>query len=288
MPHPDLQLHPLHPLTGLCRLITLVVVGWLAACAPAFDPGTQFREDIPARAKVDGVPLIQQAAYYCGPTSLAMVMQWAGADVTPDAIADLAFSPAARGTYLADMIGSSRRLGQLAVRINSFDQLLSEIDASHPVIVFQNLGFGFAPVWHYGVVTGYDFDRDEVYLNSGQREQMVMPFAVFERTWARGEYWGLVVLPPDDLPVSVSQNDILSGGAALERVGQFEAAATLYETGAARWPENWLWSFGLANARYGLGDLHGARDALLQARAIEPMIPEIKANLRQVEQELRG
>ncbi|MDX8352582.1 PA2778 family cysteine peptidase [Cognatiyoonia sp. IB215182] len=260
----------------------------MAACAPAFDPDARLGVDVPTRAQVADVPLIQQADFYCGPASIAMVMQWAGTDIGQEDVAKLAFNPGAGGTYLADMIGSSRRLGHLAVEINTFDQLLSEIDAGHPVIVFQNLGLGIAPVWHYGVVTGYDFDRDEVYLNSGQLEQMVMPFATFERTWRRGDYWGIVVLPPDDLPVSVPETDILSAGAALERVDQFGAAETLYETGAARWPDSWIWQFGLANARYGQGDLRGARTALQRAQRMAPDIPEIGANLAQVNSELAG
>ncbi|EBA13788.1 hypothetical protein RCCS2_07864 [Roseobacter sp. CCS2] len=264
------------------------MLSWLAACAQPFDPDTRLSIDAPTRASVPDVPLIQQEAFYCGPTSIAMVMQWAGSDVTQDDVAALAFSPGAGGTYLADMIGSSRRLGQLAVKINDFDQLLAEVTGGHPVIVFQNLGLGVLPAWHYGVVTGYDFEKDEVYLNSGQLDQMVMAFAVFERTWRRGDYWGLVVLPPDQLPVSPSEADILSAAAALERVEQYQAAATLYETGAARWPESWLWQFGLGNARYAMGDLRGARRALRRARALDPSIPEVRANLAFVDGELAG
>ena len=286
MLYAGLQLYPLRALTRVARRAAcLAIIGWLAACAPVFDPAERLTVDVPTRTHID-VPLIQQAAFFCGPTSIAMVMQWAGSDITQDDVAKLAFSPGAGGTYLADMIGSSRRLGQLAVQINTFDQLLTEIDAGHPVIVFQNLGLGIAPVWHYGVVTGYDFDRDEVYLNSGQLDQMIMPFATFERTWRRGDFWGLVVLPPDQLPASVGQTDILSAAAALERVAQYEAAETLYETGAARWPNNWLWQFGLGNARYGQGNLRGARQALRHARTIAPDIPEIRANLAQVEREI--
>ncbi|MBR2655459.1 MAG: PA2778 family cysteine peptidase [Loktanella sp.] len=255
---------------------------WLTACAAPFDADARLSVDVPTRAQVADVPLIRQNAFYCGPASIAMVMQWAGADVTQDQVAALAFSPGAGGTYTADMIGSSRRLGQLAVETGTFDQLLAEVAAGHPVIVFQNLGLGVAPVWHYGVVTGYDFARDEVYLNSGQEDQMVMPFAVFERTWRRGDYWGLVVLPPDRLPVSVGQTAILSAAAALERAGQPAAAETLYLTGAARWPDNWLWQFGLGNARYAQGNLRGAQAALRDARAMAPDIPEIRANLATV------
>lgn len=289
MPDTDIQLHTLHTLTRLFRRFAcLLALCWLAACAAAFDPDARLTIDAPTRADVSGVPLIQQETFYCGPASIAMVMQWAGTDISQQDVAALAFNPGAGGTYLADMIGSSRRLGQLAVEINDFDQLLAEVAAGHPVIVFQNLGLGVLPVWHYGVVTGYDFAKDEVYLNSGQRDQMVMPFAVFERTWRRGDYWGLVVLPPDQLPASAVETDVLSAAAALERVDQFEAAETLYETGAAQWPESWLWQFGLGNARYAQGDLSGARRALRRARALGPDIPEVRANLAFVEAELAG
>ena len=289
MLHTRVQLYPVRALTRLFRQITsLLALSWLAAFATPFDPNERLSVEVPTRAQIEGVPLIQQAAFYCGPTSIAMVMQWAGSDIGQEDVAALAFSPGAGGTYLADMIGSGRRLGQLAVEVSNFDQLLAEVSAGHPVIVFQNLGLRIAPVWHYGVVTGYDFAKDEVYLNSGQLDQMVMPFSLFERTWRRGDFWGLVVLPPDQLPVSVAETKVLSAAAALERVGQLGSAETLYETGAQKWPDNWLWQFGLGNARYAQGDLTGARRALRRARVIDPTIPEVRTNLALVEAELVG
>ena len=272
----------------LRRLSGLLALSWLAACAATFDPDERLSFEAPTRADVPGVPLIKQEDFYCGPSSIAMVMQWAGSDITQQQVAALAFSPGAGGTYLADMIGSSRRLGQLAVEISDFDQLLAEVAAGRPVIVFQNLGLAALPLWHYGVVTGYDFEKDEIYLNSGQLDKMVMPFAVFERTWRRGDYWGLVVLPPDQLPATASETDVLSAAAALERVAQYRAAETLYETGAAKWPESWLWQFGLGNARYAQGDLRGARQALRRARSLDPSIPEVRTNLAFVEGEIAG
>ncbi len=271
----------------LRRLATFAALAWLAGCAVPFDPDERLTVDVPTRAQVVGVPLIQQADFYCGPASIAMVLQWAGSDVTQEDIAKLAFNPGAEGTYLADMTGSSRRLGQLAVEISGFDQLLTEVAAGHPVVVFQNLGLAALPVWHYGVVTAYDFEADLIYLNSGQRDQMVMPFAVFERTWRRGDFWGLVVLPPDQLPASSTETDILRAAAALERVSAYDAAETLYETGAEKWPTNWLWQFGLANARFGKGDLRGAQLALRRARTLGPDIPEVRANLDHINGLLR-
>ncbi|MFQ1700501.1 PA2778 family cysteine peptidase [Loktanella agnita] len=275
-------------LSFLRRAAALASLCWLAACAAPFDPDASITADVPTRAAVQGVPLIEQASFYCGPASLAMVMQWAGRDVTQDEIAALSFTAGAGGTYTADMIGSARRMGQIAVELRTLDQLLGEVAAGHPVIVFQNLGVGIAPVWHYGVVTGYDLQTDTVSLNSGQQAQMVLPFGIFDRSWERGDRWALVILPPDQLPATVPEADVLSAAAGLERVGQLDAAETAYKTGAARWPENWLWQFGLGNTRYAMGDLRGARRALRRARNLAPDIPEIRANLAHVEREIAG
>lgn len=279
-----LQLHPVRALSRtLWRPLCLLALCLLAACAAPFDADARLSADVPTRAQVTGVPLIQQEAFFCGPTSIAMVMQWAGATVAPADIAQLAFTPGAGGTYQADMIGSSRRLGQLVVPLTGMDDLLTEVAAGHPVIVFQNLGVAIAPVWHYGVVTSYDLDRETISLNSGQRAQMIMPIGVFDRSWARGEYWGVVVLPPDQLPATAKEEDVLAAGAALERIDRYEAAIAAYQTGATRWPDSWLWQFGLGNAHYANGDLRAARRALRRARAIDPTIPEVRSNLAVVE-----
>lgn len=284
MLHAVFQLYPLSALKAAvparwrAGLSLVLAAALLSACAaPAYRAA--LTADYPSRAIVPDVPLIAQADFYCGPASIAMVMGWAGSEITQEEVAALAFSPGAGGSYLADMLGASRRLGQLAVTIDSFDQLMAELAAGHPVIVFQNLGFGPFPVWHYAVVTGIDLSTEEVTLHSGQRDRMVMDLPAFARTWARGDNWGLVVLPPDRLPTSVTEVDVLRAGAALERVGQYQAAARLYARGAQRWPGNWLWPFGLANARYAMGDLAGAERALIIAQNLAPDVPEVRANL---------
>ena len=274
-------------LIGWLRAAALAAgLGLLSACAPAPDLARDVPPELPTRAAVRGVPLIEQADFYCGPAALAMVMQWSGLDVSQQDIAALSFSPGAEGTYLADMIGAARREGQLAVNVDGFGALLEEVAAGHPVIVFQNLSLPLAPRWHYAVVVGYDIDRGQVTLHSGELERVTMSLDLFGRTWRRGDYWALAVLPPDTLPVSPDQWAVLEAAAALERVAQYNAAESAYATGGEAWPDNWLWWFGLGNARYAQGDLAGAKRAFEQAAAADPSIPEIRNNLAQVNREL--
>ncbi|MEI4234910.1 PA2778 family cysteine peptidase [Roseovarius sp. D22-M7] len=231
------------------------------------------------------VPLIRQADFHCGPASLAMVMQWSGQDVTQAEIARQSFTPGARGTYLADMLGAARRHGQIAVTLGTFPALLAELEAGHPVIVFQNLGLPIAPVWHYGVVVGYDLDREVVTLHSGQRDVMRMPLRAFLKSWDGGDRWAMVMLPADQHPARANETTLLRAAAALERVGQFTAAETAYRRGAARWPESWLWPFGLGNALYGQGEVAAARRAFRQALTLDPTAQAARNNLAQIDDE---
>ena len=257
----------------------------LSACA-APDPFIGPSPDLPRKAVVAGVPLIQQADYFCGPTSLAMVLQWSGHDVTQAEIARQSFTPGAKGTYLADMLGAARRQGQIAVTLNKFADVLTEVEAGHPVIVFQNLGLEIAPLWHYGVVTGYDLNADVVTLHSGERDVMRMELSDFLRSWDMGERWAMVLLPPDQLPKVAGEVAVLKAAAALERVDRLDAAETAYRTGATRWGENWLWPFGLGNTLYAQGDLAGARDAFAEALRRDPRAEPARNNLSEVEREL--
>ena len=256
----------MHPLKTLLAALAL------AACAaPPLDLTPA--PDAPRKATVPGVPLIEQADFYCGPAALAMALQWTGQDVTQAQIAAMAFSPGARGTFQQDMIGAARRRGALAVPLTGFRSLTAEIAAGHPVIVFQNLGESFAPIWHYGVVTAYDLERGAVLLHSGQLSRTTMSLAKFERTWAGGEGWAMLALDPGDLPATARERTVLDAAAGLERAGQPVAAAKAYRAGAARWPRNWLWQFGLGNALYASGDNEGARRAWQRAAALDPSAP---------------
>ncbi|MEO0702752.1 MAG: PA2778 family cysteine peptidase [Pseudomonadota bacterium] len=280
MPDPGLQLYPLRALirAGICAAGLM-----LAGCAAPIDPASWASPgDVPARAAVADVPLIVQDDFYCGPASLAMVYQWAGQEVTQAEVAQQSFTPGARGTYLADMIGNARRRGQLAVTLSSPEDLLAELAAGHPVIVFQNLGVRWLPRWHYGVAVAYDTAAGRIVLHSGESERMVMPLDLFERTWARADYWALVVLPPGEMPALDDEIDLLQAGSALERAGQAAAAAAHYRAGAARYPDNWLWQFGLGNATFAEGDTDGARRAWEAALQIDPEAEEPRENLRRL------
>jgi len=238
----------------------------LAACSTVQTQQiVENREQLPVKAEVAGVPFFPQQRYYCGPAALAMVLAWSGLPVTQDDLVSEVYTPSRKGTLRTDVLTAARRHGRLAVEIVSLRDLLQQIAAGSPVLVFQNLALSWYPQWHYAVAIGYDLDAREITLHSGLDERRVVSLSVFERTWRRGDYWALVVLPPGQLPASAEETPALKAAAGLERVERYSEAATAYAAVANRWPQSFAARMGLGNSLYAVGDYPGAESAFLEA-----------------------
>jgi hypothetical protein len=248
---------------------TLLAPILLGACAaPGLPPPTDARmAALPPVEVVEDVPFFPQDDYYCGPAALAMVLAWSGLEVTRDDLVPVVYTPGRRGTLQSDVLAGARRYGRLAVRVASVPDLLAEIDAGHPVLVFQNLGLQIFPQWHYAVATGYDLNAGILRLHSGRVADRETRLSTFAHTWARGGYWGLVVLPPDRLPAMADERTVLEAAAALERADAPAAAASAYAAILTRWPDSLPGWIGLGNAAYAVGD--GRRAAAAFAGAAE-------------------
>ena len=276
------------------RLLLPAMALLLAACAgtpqadrvlASFSAG-QNQIAIPAQVELENVPFFPQEAYFCGPAALAMVLAWGGVETTQDEIAEIIYTPGRQGTLRSDVLGGARRHGRVAVTVNTLEDLLREVAAGHPVIVFQNLGLDWYQQWHFAVVIGYDLDSGDLILHSGFKERKVTPLSVFENTWRRGDFWALVVLPPDRLPVTAEEHEVLSAAAAIERVGEQEAALSVYVNMARRWPDSPGARFGRGNVLYAKGDLRGAAAAFRDASRVAPKMGATWNNLAVVLSEL--
>jgi tetratricopeptide (TPR) repeat protein len=148
--------------------------------------------------------------------------------------------------------------------------------------VFQNLALDALPQWHFAVAIGYDLEAREILLHSGTDERRRTALDTFEHTWKRGDYWALVVLPPDRLPASAGETAVLRGAAGLERTGRLDGARNAYESTLARWPGSLGALMGLGNTGYALKDLAGAEAAFKQAIAAHPEAPAPWNNLAYV------
>ena len=254
------------------RLFLLVSLAGLAAgCAalhrPAWPPAVA---TLPQRSDIATVPFFAQAEYQCGPAAMAMALGRSGLHVTPAELTEKVYTASLRGSLQPALVAAARRLGRVAYVISTPDALFREMAAGYPVIVLQNLGFAWVPVWHYAVAIGYDIPAGEIVLHSGLEEGLRTDWGVFAATWARAEDWGLLVLRPDEMPATAQEATYVEAVAGVERAGSREAAAAGYENALSRWPDNLTALMGLGNSRYALGDMVAAEAAFRRATAAHP------------------
>jgi hypothetical protein len=227
--------------------------------------------EAPRSVELGDVPFFAQTAYQCGPAALATVLASAGAQVTPDELAPQVYLPGRRGSLQFELLAATRRHGYVPYVLEPrLDAVLKEVAAGTPVLVLQNLGFGWYPQWHYAVVVGFDLSTGEIVLRSGEQARHVVSMQAFERTWERGDYWAMVGMPPEQLPRTATETSYVLAVVSLERVQRWREAAVAYDTALSRWPHNLVARIGLGNSRYALGDLAGAEAAYRRASSDHP------------------
>jgi len=244
----------------------------LQGCAtPQSDALHSGATSLPPRIELEHVAYHAQEAHQCGPATLAMAFDAAGIAVQPQQLEADVYLPEKLGSLQIEMLAATRRHGLLAYELEpKLDSLLTEIAAGRPAIVLQNLGLNWYPVWHYAVAIGYDLESGEILLRSGPERRQALPLRTFERTWARGGYWAMLALPPDQVPASADEARFLGAALALEQTRQLRAAHAAYLTAMQRWPQSLGASMGAGNTAYALGDFAAAERAFRRATETHP------------------
>lgn len=245
----------------------------LAACAT---PQTRALRStlpagIPAQAELDQVLFFPQEEHQCGPASLAMALQHAGQNVEPEQLKPFLYLPEKQGSLQAEMLAAARRHGALAYQLKpELQDVLTEVAAGNPVLVLQNLGLSWYPVWHYAVVIGYDVRSEEMIMRSGTERRQLMPFITFENTWARSAHWAMVVLPPGRIPETASAEGYIQSLVALEHTSPASDLWPAYRAAMARWPDSLVTKMAAGNSAYNSGQLNQAQAVFLQATQDHP------------------
>lgn len=197
---------------------------------------------------IKNVPFYAQQAFYCGPTTLAEVANFNGVASTPNAIAPLTFVPGLEGSLQVEMLAATRTLGMVAYSQRGSMALLLRLLADNiPVIVLQNNAIALLPQWHYAVITGYDLDAQEVIMHSVITEDHRLNFSTFERTWQRGNFWMLAMLPADKTSGSLEPFTYLKACQDLLDTGHERTGLEALHSAIRQWPDYWLGYFLLGN-----------------------------------------
>ncbi len=241
---------------------------WLGGCAT---PQSQLLlklnpAHLPRQIELAEVPFYPQEAHQCGPAALAAVLNESGVMVTPQDLTPQVYLPGREGSLQVEMLAATRRNGLLAYELApKLDDLLGEVAAGSPVVVLQNLGLSWYPVWHYAVVVGYDLQREVIILRSGLERSQALPLTTFEHTWKRSGYWAMLALPPGKMPQTVAEPVYVAAAAALEKSGQPKGAEAAYAAALKLWPLNLTARIGMGNAAYAQGEVQRAEISYRQA-----------------------
>ncbi|MBK1872006.1 PA2778 family cysteine peptidase [Marinobacter sp. 1-3A] len=221
------------------------------------------------------VPFHPQELYQCGPASLAMMLNAQGVQATPDELVTKVYLPERKGALQVEMVAAARQYGMLVYPLKpELDVLLKEIEAGNPVLVLQNLRFGWWPQWHFAVVIGYDSKKEVLILHSGTEENYRLPASAFMATWDRSERWARVMLPPNQMPVTAEPLEFLMAAHDLETTRQTNAAKAAYSAAAQTWPDQPAALLGLGNLAYQQGNWSEAENYY---RTMTERFPDISA-----------
>jgi tetratricopeptide (TPR) repeat protein len=258
----------------------LLIIGWVAGGCAAVDERAANFASLAAPVELTATPFHAQDRFQCGPAALTTILQASGVDISLENVTDRVYLPGRHGSLQAELLATTRASKRIPYRIDpSLDALIAELEAERPVLVLQNLGVSWKPVWHYAVVIGVDPANERVILRSGTEYRRSTPVKVFLRTWARSENWGLVALAPGALPAKPDRARFLRAVADFDSTGRTRSAYASWERAVAAWPEDPGALFGMANAAFTLNEYAVAETHYRRLLDISPASHAARNNL---------
>lgn len=235
-------------------LILVTFIFFFGACSHTiYQSDTLLKSslDIPHTYVMGDVSFVKQEQYYCGPATLSMAMDKAGKRLSMEELAAQMFTPGKKGSFQTDLLSTARRNGMMAVQIDQkLAAILQELAAGHPVIVYQNLGFSWFPQWHYALAIGYDLTHSTIILHSGEEPYKKVPFKDFEKAWAGGNHWAVVILSPLELSATADDFKHVISAASLEQYGKITEAELAYISILNRFPKSFGALIGMGNIKF--------------------------------------
>lgn len=168
----------------------LAVYALASACATVTEIGQ--RTDV---RMIPDVPFYPQEEYQCGPASLASVLNYWDANVSPDEVAEEIFSTSARGTLTIDMILYAQKKGFYAEQFRgSMEKVRESLNSGYPLIVLVDYGFSVIEVNHFMVLNGYA--EGGVIAHVGKTPNAFLQEKDFLTAWKKTGYWTLLIRKP--------------------------------------------------------------------------------------------
>jgi ABC-type bacteriocin/lantibiotic exporter with double-glycine peptidase domain len=191
----------------------LVVTGWMLLCSCETLPvqGSARVQEDAQRDFIQGpvepsgsikrrvhlvVPFFPDNADQCGPATLASMLTYWGIPSDPRTLKEEIYLRRLRGTLPIDLLLAAQARGlQTEGAGGTLDRVKTELAADRPVVALLNLGWTLYPQGHYVVVTGYDDQRQGLYVHSGLARDVFVPYEAFLNNWEKSGRWMLQMRP---------------------------------------------------------------------------------------------
>ena len=234
---------------------------------------------IPSQHEIESTPFYPQLDYYCGPATLAAMVNFHGQPVEPNDIASQIYVPDLKGSLQEEIVAAARQFNLIPVQLDgSLESLLREIASGNPVLVLQNLGLDSIPKWHYAIAIGYDLESETLVLRSGTRKRLTRSFSLIERTWQRANNWALVIVPVGVIPVTASADSYLGSLVDFEQTNDVQLAHQAYLSAAKKWPSNLSAQIGIGNTAYALKAFAVSEEAYFTVLQLAPQFGQLWNN----------
>ena len=199
-----------------------------------------------------------------------MLLGASGVAVHPDDLSSKIYLPGREGSLQLELVAAVRQYGRIPYAIEGdLPAIIAEIKAGRPVLVLQNLGLEFIPVYHYAVVIGVQPDN-KIVLRSGTDRRRLMAAGDFLESWKRADSWGLILLKPGELPENPDPARYLRAVSSFEILGNDEPATEAYRAAVSLWPENQMALFALGNTYLRLQNYNQAESVFRRLLKVHP------------------
>lgn len=180
---------------GMAKAISLFIL--LYGCSTVSNTKEGIYQN-PGTSYIKDVPFFSQKRYYCGPASLASVMNFYGVSVSEEETAKQVYNPKLNGALSMDMLNYARAKGlDAAYYKGSMEDIKKEISLGRPVIMFLDLGYFFYPVRHYIVAVGYDDKIGYLIAYSGAEKDKTFSYREIQAAWEKTGFGTILITPKE-------------------------------------------------------------------------------------------
>lgn len=204
----------------------------LAGCAASVSP--QIKR-LPERVELNSVPFFRGEMYQGAPQSLAALLTLQGTVITPGLLEKPLHLPGGEAGLQQNMQTLAREYGLVVYPLDDeLSALLEQVAAGYPVLLRYTGGTAFWSGPRYGILVGYNRQKQTVLLRSGMDRRQLMSFSSFESAFKSAGGWAVLVQRPTQLPANVNAQRWLKAADELAGAGQErEAARATKALGAA-------------------------------------------------------